>query len=402
MKILIASDFYKPTINGVVTSILNLKEGLELLGHEVRVLTLSTSIKTYEEDGVYYISSINAEKIYPDARFTIPNKKKAIEDIIEWGPDVIHTQNEFSTFFMARIIAKELSIPIVHTYHTVYTDYTHYFFKSKKVGKTVVLICTKLLGRSVSTIIAPTEKIYKILKRYGVKCPVTTIPSGISLENFYVEIDKKECEEIKRNLRIPENHLTLLSVSRIGREKRVDELIQYMKRLKGENISLVIVGDGPEREKLQRLVKKSGLSNQVKFTGMIAPSQVPTYYKMADLFVSASTSEAQGLTYIESLAAGTPILCKQDDCLDGVLEEMKNGYAFINEAEFLQKLEYFRKHADHKALSRYAKNIQTKYAKESFVNSVLNIYETNTRESERQRSKVAKLVGYLYQRCRLS
>ncbi len=87
MKILIASDWYKPTVNGVVTSIVNLKSGLEAMGHEVRVLTLSRSGKSYREGNVYYVGSLDAEKIYPDARIIIKNSRKEVEDIIQWKPD---------------------------------------------------------------------------------------------------------------------------------------------------------------------------------------------------------------------------------------------------------------------------------------------------------------------------
>lgn len=400
MKVLIVSDLYKPTINGVVTSIVNLKSGLEAQGHDVRVLTLALGKKSYYEDGVYYIGSIDAGKIYPDARFTFKNTKKEEDEIINWNPDVIHTQNEFSTFFIARRIAKRMkSIPRIHTYHTVYSDYTHYFFKTKKLGVTAVIACTKLLGRSVSCIIAPTQKIYNILNTYKVACPVHIIPSGIFLEKFYREVQEDELIEMKNNLDISEKDLVLLSVSRLGREKNIDELVCYMTKLKGKNVKLIVVGDGPERKRLNRLAEKLQLTDIVKFTGMVSPKKVSVYYHLADLFVSASTSEAQGLTYIEALATGTPILCRNDECLEGVLEEGKNGYSFTNEREFFEKLKIYLNEEGKEQMSLNAIQTTAKYSKECFVESILNLYELYEKKlsyTERKR----KRIGYSFLRQR--
>ena len=132
MKILITSDWYWPVVNGVVRSVMNLIEYLESEGHEVRVLTLSNTIKSYKDGKVYYVGSLSAEKIYPQARISNLLSKSHLKEIKAWAPDVIHSQCEFSTFMMARRIASDLKIPLVHTYHTVYEDYTHYFIPSNK------------------------------------------------------------------------------------------------------------------------------------------------------------------------------------------------------------------------------------------------------------------------------
>ncbi len=185
MKILIASDCYKPTINGLVTSISNLKEGLEARGHEVRVLTLSKTRKSHIDGDAYYIGSLDLGKVYPGViRFQACNSRKEMKELIDWAPDIIHTQSEFCTFFIAKRIAKKLSIPMIHTYHTIYEDYTHYFSASRRVGKKVVVKATRYVARVVDGIVAPTQKIYHILARYRVDCPIYTIPTGIALEKF--------------------------------------------------------------------------------------------------------------------------------------------------------------------------------------------------------------------------
>lgn len=155
MKILITTDWYKPVINGVVTSVLNLTEQLESRGHEVKVLTLSRNCHSYKEENVIYAGSVGMGKIYPQARVKIPVvAKEYMEELMQWHPDLIHSQCEFSTFFLAKKIAGELNIPIVHTYHTVYEDYTHYFSPQKAWGRSLVQMMTRKLSVQVDAMIA--------------------------------------------------------------------------------------------------------------------------------------------------------------------------------------------------------------------------------------------------------
>ena len=130
MKILITTDWYSPAVNGVVTSVLNLRRELELRGHEVRVLTLSQDLHSSVQDGVTRIGSVAAGLVYPGVRLRTALAGRWVRELVEWGPDVVHSQCEFSTFFLARRIAEELNVPLIHTYHTVYEDYTHYFSPS--------------------------------------------------------------------------------------------------------------------------------------------------------------------------------------------------------------------------------------------------------------------------------
>lgn len=135
MKVLITTDWYKPAINGVVTSVCNLREELQQRGHEVKILTLSRTAHSYEEEGVIYMGSVNAGYIYPGARLRVSSGRELYRGIIEWNPDIVHSQCEFSTFFMAKKIAEECKTPLVHTYHTVYEDYTHYFSPLQEMGQ---------------------------------------------------------------------------------------------------------------------------------------------------------------------------------------------------------------------------------------------------------------------------
>ena len=119
MKILLTSDWYEPVVNGVVTSVRNLKRELEKKGHEVRVLTLSENRDSRKEGDVYYIHSHSAGLVYPNARVTLPVAHPYVQELMDWKPDIVHSQCEFTTFWFARRIAFRTGAPLIHTYHTI-------------------------------------------------------------------------------------------------------------------------------------------------------------------------------------------------------------------------------------------------------------------------------------------
>lgn len=341
MKILLTSDWYAPTINGVVISILSLKQSLERRGHEVRVLTLSHSPRSCCRDGVTYIGSFNAGHIYPNARIRLTPARPLLQDLVDWQPDIVHSQCEFCTFFLARKIAETCDAPLVHTYHTVYEDYTHYFSPSERLGRRTMAAFAYWIGTQIDCYVAPTEKIRTLLEGYGVKCPVSVIPTGLDLSALAAPVAPEKRADLRKSLGIPDDHLVLAAIGRLAEEKNTEELINYMTGLREQPVTMLLVGDGPNRVALEALVKKLNLQETVLFTGMVPHEDVGLYYHLGDIFVNASTSEAQGLTYIEALAAGLPALCRADEALNGVVEDGVNGWQYHDKAEFRAKLAEF-------------------------------------------------------------
>lgn len=341
MKVLIATDVYKPVINGVVISTFNLYEQLKSRGHDVKILTLSNTRASRKSGDAYLIGSLPV-RVYPQARMTVRPYHYYIKEIISWKPDIIHTQSEFTTSLYARQISNKLDVPLVHTYHTMYEDYTHYIFPpSKRVGKKAVALFSRYVLDKADEVIVPTQKVMGALKSYGVKREIVEIPTGIHLEKFKEDIDSKEKAEMKKNLGISEKDKILVTIGRLGKEKNINELIDLMKSLSKEdrNIKLLIVGDGPVRKDLEEQTISLGLENTIVFTGMVPQEDVHKYYHLGDIFISASTSETQGLTYIEAMASGLPLICRKDECLLDVVDEGINGFTFENDKDFISKVE---------------------------------------------------------------
>lgn len=376
MKILFSTDKYYPTINGVITSMMNLKKELEKMGHEVKVLTLSETTQTYYEDDIIYIGSFNADMIYPDIRIKHPIPKKIVEGILAWEPDIIHANSEFSTYYIVKEISRIGHIPMVMTYHTDYEDYLHYVSLANKMGLKILYKYIRYVARHFNRVIAPTEKTKKQLEGYKISPEIDVIPTGLDLDKFKVIYTKEELDKIKDKHGINKDLATLVYVGRLGKEKNLEEIISNLSDYKNYPFQLVIVGGGPDEEDIKDQVKKYNLEDKVIFTGMVPQAEIVSYYSLGDIFVSASQSETQGLTFIEALCAGVPLLCKEDQSLVGVVEEGKNGYTFKTKEEFTryldsllsdkEKLDEMKKYAKEDALNRFGSVI--------FAEKVLECY----------------------------
>ena len=375
MKILITTDWYTPAINGVVTSVVNLETQLRKRGHHVRILTLSQDGHSKHEGDVYYIGSFNINKIYPNARGTYHYYDKFVNEIITWKPDIVHSQCELISFPFAKKIARRCQAPLIHTYHTIYEDYTHYFSFNKTMGQKAVAVWSKHLLSKVDSVVVPSEKIRSLLSGYSVEKPIYTIPSGIRLEVYRKRICPEEIIQYKRELGIPPANRVLISLGRVAREKNIQELVDYVKRMEQENITLLIVGDGPYLGEIQALVKSCSIEKKVVFTGMVDPKEVYKYYQLGDVFVCASNSETQGLTYIEALASGLPAVCREDLCLREVIENGKNGFLYKNYKEFQSALSMILQNPENKQrMSEKAVEVSEKFTTDKFGETLEELY----------------------------
>ena len=281
-------------------------------GHDVRVVTLAQNGHSHEENGILYVGSISAERVYPGVRISAAGALPIshwLDELEAWGPEVIHTQSEFSTFMLAQRVARRCHCPVVHTYHTVYDDYTQYLFFSERLGRMTAEKAIRILSGYCSLMLAPTEKVRAMLNRYGVSCPVVTVPTGIDLTAFGPAKDNgEEKARMRAELGIPEGDTVLLSLGRLAAEKNHAQLVRLLAAQPEQSRPwLVFVGDGPARPDLEALTKELKLTDRVRFVGMVKPDEVPRWYRVGDIFVSASQSETQGKYRTANLSAGNTL-----------------------------------------------------------------------------------------------
>ena len=399
MRIGIFTDAYAPYISGVVTSEVMLKKALEKKGHQVYVVTVNLESFKYEYDEkerVYRIPGIpvGINELRQSGVYPI----RAIKKIKKWNLDVIHTQTEFAIGTFARVLGKQLDIPVVHTYHTMYEDYIHYVTKGyfDGISKKIIEYITKFYcDTTIEELIVPTKKTYDLFKeKYKYDRNVHIIPTGIEIERFYKEkLNKEKVLNLKKQLGLLNDNV-ILYLGRISCEKRIDFLIKNQANLikKINNSKLLIVGDGPELEEYKELVSKLKIEDHVIFTGKVPWNDVPYYYAIADVFATNSDFETQGLTIIEAMAAGLPVVALDDDAFRNVVIDGLTGYLFKNKKDYLNVI--FKLFQDKKSMEKMGNqariNAET-YSSKYFAERVLSVYRLALKGRNKNKSFIKRL-----------
>lgn len=385
MKILITTDLYTTETNGVVTSVKNLQAELAGRGHDVRVLTLSDTRHSKKDDCIYYIRSMPIGVVYPNVRMPLSYRHQLIKELIEWKPDVIHSQCEFFTYQFALRISRKTGAPIIHTYHTLYEQYVKYVLPSRRLGKTMVKLLSRKRLKKPEVVVAPTHKVENALQTYGLHNEISVVPTGINLDQHHKRITPDERLKKRRALGIDDNHSVLINLGRLGTEKNLEELLGFFAKASEENdlLRFLIVGDGPAKENLEKMAIELGVEEKVIFTGMVKPDEVQEYYQLGDIFVSASTSETQGLTYIEAAANGLPLLCRHDKCLEDVIMQGENGYEYEDEEDFFEIIQSIMDDPDWiDRAGKRSEEIAASFDKQSFGDAIEKIYQSVAKLSE--------------------
>jgi 1,2-diacylglycerol 3-alpha-glucosyltransferase len=351
LRIAVFTDVYLPQINGVVTSVTNMVEGLRELGHEVTIVAPKHP-QQVSEVGVIRLRS-TVYRPQPEQRWAFPPSLRKMWQFSKLDFDVIHTHGALMPI-LALGVGRLLSVPVVHTYHTRFRDYIHYapfyatlswlmtserwYARSTKTGRRVTRQLKKGLDLSTKTLFAvadvwfcnrclelitPAAPMALELDQMGVRTRVTVVPNGIDLRR----LTAPQADPFPA-LGIPEGTARLLTVSRLGKEKSVDALLERFKLIHDQhpNSRLVIVGDGPERKHLERLSLELGLKDSVIFTGYVNASGVGAYYQHADVFVFASTSETQGLVALEAAACGCPVVARAEMGIVSCVLDNETGF----------------------------------------------------------------------------
>ena len=382
MRIGLFTDTYPPFINGVSTSVLMLKQGLEKLGHEVYVVTVNSESFSYKkEENVLRVPGIPVGIF--DYRLTSLYPLKANKIIKSWNLDVIHTHTEFGIGTFARLISKQYNIPLVHTYHTMYEEYVYYITKGYFDGpskKLVEYLTLFLCDKTIDELIVPTQKTCDLFKeKYKVKRDVHIIPTGIDVTRFYKEnISKDDVISLKNELGIKKDDFTILYVGRIAKEKSINFLIENLCSIlkKSPKSKMVIVGDGPDMKELMELTDKLKLNKNIIFTGKVPWDEIPKYYQMADVFVTASTTETQGLTVIEAMAASKPVVAIKDESFELVITDNQDGLFFEDDKEFVNLInDLYKNRKRRDMISKQARITANNYSAEVYASRVLEVYK---------------------------
>ncbi len=344
MRIVLFTETYLPYINGVVTHIKVLKDGLIARGHEVLIVCPDPDAKKhYLLDGVLHCPARRLKKkiLYGYSVSKLDSKTR-MNYIREFNPDVLHMHQEFSMGIFAVRASKRLKKPLVYTLHTMYDEYS--FYLAPPIFSPIVCfffhIYIHFLTRRVSIITSPSIKAKAFLKKCFIRKDVEIIPNSIDFEEFNPKkITTKEISSIKKKLGIKNNMITGIFVGRLGKEKSIDLLLDYLAPIlkNTKNLRLIIVGDGPEYNFLTSKAKELDMEDNILFTGSIPHDKVVPYFLAGDFFITASITEMMSISMLEGMALGLVPVLRYDEVNFKQIEDGVNGFIYRDTLE-LEKI----------------------------------------------------------------
>lgn len=378
MRIGIFTDAYQPQISGVVTSILNSKKQLESLGHEVFIIAPLYKDSKLEKN-VIRIKGLKFPFKKLAGYLWVPFCKKHTKEISKYNFDIIHVHTEFSIGSLGLHIAKKYNIPCIYTLHTYYEDYLDYLgILNKLFHNTLLKVIknqTKKICNRVNHVIIPTNKVIELLNRYNINCDYSVIPSGLDLERYYIKNRNNDIiNELKDKYNL-HNKLVYIYLGRVSKEKSINVLVDAFHKLeKSDKRIFLICGFGPEEENLKKQIKNLNLENEIIMVGKIGDNCTQHYYHLGDIFLNASTSETQGLTYIEALASSLCLLVKKDKNID-YINNLENGILYNTNEELVEYINYIEN--NNELLTKIKNNSSSttdKFSLEVYGQSLENLY----------------------------
>lgn len=232
--------------------------------------------------------------------------------------------------------------------------------------------------RSQETIVFSRNNADSLVGYYGFRdFDFHVIPPGVDVNRF----NNERNPSLEQNLNIDERKIVILCVGRLPPEKNVERLLRELAMLSRKNVKLVIVGDGPERKRLENARDKYGLGEMVSFMGM--RRDVERFYSIGDIFVSPSKYEPFGQVILEAMAAGLPciafkrVLPEYEVASEEIIEDGVTGFCVdpFSKDELRDKLLYLIDHPDfRKKMGKMGrKACQTRFTWEGHVTRVLEL-----------------------------
>lgn len=391
MRIALFTETYLPHINGVVTHVKSLKDGLEHLGHEVLIVTADAGARRhYIADGILHCPAHTSNRFYGYG-VALPLSTTRLKYISQFNPDIIHVHNEFGIGLSGIMIAKLLRITLVYTLHTMYDEYIYYVAPQPLVPVTTKLSheYTKFFARSAQALTGPSKKCEEYFRKVGVYKPVSVIPNPVDLEAFDPhKIDEEKKRVFRQTFGYTDQMTIGVFVGRLGREKSVDVLLNYWKEtiFPQEQVRLLIIGDGPCREELEEQAQELGITDMVTFTGKVLHEEIPPYFACCDFYITASTSDTNSISMLEGMAMGLPVLQITDPLNEGQVKDGVNGFIFNDAQDMADKIHALKNMPpeQREEFHRSARNSVEHSGSVNLAEYVLKVYNSALDEKQRR------------------
>jgi glycosyltransferase involved in cell wall biosynthesis len=374
MRIGMMADAYKPHISGITNVIALSKQFLEKAGYEVYVFTFGG--EDYVDDEPNIIRTRGVPLVDTGLYFSARHSSEAQKMLQQM--DIIHVHHPFTSGQLAIRYCRAQGIPLVFTNHTRYDLYAQAYLPMVPgaLGDAFLRAYMPAFCKACDLVIAPSAGLKDVLIDLGVESSIDVIPNGVDVLPF----NSVEQPIPRKELGFDEDDVLLTYMGRVGPEKNLPFLLRAFAGIAKtyENVNLLILGDGPERENLEDRVRVMGMSDRVKFTGMIPYSKLPAYLASADVFATASVTEVHPLSVIEALASGLPVVGIQSPGVGDTVEDGVTGYLAPDEdlAVFTAKLSRIITDQDtRKQMSQKAREVSLMYSIENTTQTMIDCYQ---------------------------
>ena len=394
MRIGMLADSYKPYISGVTNVIDLSKRFLESKGHDVYVFAFGD--ENYEDDEENIIRSPGIPIVESGYYVNIRYNRRA-RNILR-SMDIVHVHHPFLSGRLALWYCKPRGIPIVFTNHTRYDLYAKAYIPllPDTVGETFLKTYFPGFCDSVDRVVAPSLGLKRVLQKVGVKAEIEVVPNGVDISPFRGEIEPIDLNAYG----LHRNQVVLTYVGRLGPEKNLPFLLRAFNGAAQayDNICLLIVGDGPERNNLEDLVYHMSIDDRVHFTGFVDYKKIPNYLAASDIFVTASVTEVHPLSVIEAMGAGLPVLGIEAPGVGDTVNDGKDGFIIPEEdlAAFTAKMVRMGTDTNlRQKMSKEARNTSEYYDFTHTTQLLYELYERVIEEtSSRRRSLHARWIRF--------
>ncbi|MCR5774333.1 MAG: glycosyltransferase [Lachnospiraceae bacterium] len=359
MKICLLNDSFPPVIDGVANVVMNYAKILTEKGEDVLVATPRYPEADYE--GYPYevldYKSYNIKDLVEGYRAGNPFDMNAIEKMVDFRPDIIHTHCPVASTIMARILKNEIDVPLVFTYHTKFDVDIARAVK----GRFLQAQGANLLVDNISA----CDEVWTVshgagenLKSLGYQGDYRVVSNGVDFEKG--KVDDSFVSEVVSKYDIPEDVPVFLFVGRLMKYKGLPLIIKAMDILSkgGNDFRLIIVGGGGDSEELKDMAVGFGLSVDAKnedgdiislsaaenpgkiiFTGPEHDRKVlRAWNTLAWLFLFPSTYDTNGIVVREAAACGLASVLIKDSCAAEGVTDGGNGYIIDETPEAMAAL----------------------------------------------------------------
>ncbi|WP_208591652.1 glycosyltransferase family 4 protein [Gracilibacillus suaedae] len=315
MHILIITETFLPSTDGVVTRLTNSIRYFLKNGHQVTVIAPDLGVNEFEGAKVI---GLPARKLpfYRSKAFALPSQRVK-KLIIECDPDVIHVVNPALLGATGVHFAKKLGYPLIASYHTQVPKYAEYYHLS--IFKGFLWWYFRKLHNQASINLCTSNVVKQELDQQHFR-NVHVWKRGVDTSLFHPK--KSDLEMRTRLTNGIDDKTLLLYVGRLAPEKEIEKIRTVLEQ--SDQFVLAIVGDGPHRAELEQHFQ----GTNTVFTGFMHGEELAQAYASSDVFVFPSTTETLGLVLMEAMASGLPIVAADSGPTREQIEHEKHGLLY--------------------------------------------------------------------------